>query len=287
MATGRLQGKVAFITGAARGQGRAHAIRLAEEGADIIAVDICETFDSMNYALSTEEDLQQTVKEVESRGRRIVARKGDVRVRQQMEDVLAEGVAELGRLDAVVANAGVTAWNCPTPAQAFIDGIEVDLVGVLFTVSSSLRHLERGGSIVITGSTAGIMKGLIDSPGIPGGSGYAWAKRSLASYTEALALQLAEHMIRVNAIHPTNCNTPLLHNDDIYRAFRPDLPNPTREDAEQAFPVMQAMPIPYIEPEDVSALVAFLVSDESRYLTGQNIRLDAGAMLKGQMPMNS
>jgi NAD(P)-dependent dehydrogenase (short-subunit alcohol dehydrogenase family) len=128
------------------------------------------------------------------------------------------------------------------------------------------------------------MKGLIDSPAIgPGGSGYAWAKRTIASYVEALALQLAPHMIRINAIHPTNVNTALLHNEDIYRAFRPDLENPTREDAEAAFPAMQAMPIPYIEPGDVSELVAFLASDRARYMTGLNIRLDAGAMLKGGM----
>ena len=281
---GTLEGKVAFVTGAARGQGRSHAIRLAQEGADIIAVDICETFDSMNYPLATPEDLAQTVKDVEALDRRIVAAQGDVRDKSQLKAVLDAGLAEFGRLDIVVANAGVTAMKSPTTVQAFIDGIDVDLVGVLNTVAVTVPHLGAGASIIVTGSTAGLMKGLIDNPATgPGGAGYAWAKRTIASYVEAIALQLAPHMIRVNAIHPTNVNTALLHNDDIYRAFRPDLENPTREDAMAVFPLMQAMPIPYIEPNDVSELVAFLASEKSRYLTGMNIRLDAGAMLKGGM----
>jgi SDR family mycofactocin-dependent oxidoreductase len=279
---GSLEGKVAFVTGAARGQGRSHAVRLAQEGADIIAVDICETFDSMNYPLATPEDLAQTVKDVEALDRRIVAAQGDVRDRARLKAVLDDGLAVFGRLDIVVANAGVTAMKSPTTVQAFIDGIDVDLGGVLNTVGVTVPQLTPGSSIIVTGSTAGLMKGLIDNPATgPGGAGYAWAKRTIATYVEALALQLAPHMIRVNAIHPTNVNTTLLHNDDIYRAFRPDLENPTREDAMLAFPAMQAMPIPYIEPGDVSELVAFLASDSSRYMTGLNIRLDAGAMLKG------
>jgi NAD(P)-dependent dehydrogenase (short-subunit alcohol dehydrogenase family) len=152
------------------------------------------------------------------------------------------------------------------------------------TVGVAMPHLREGAAIIVTGSTAGMMKGLVDSPAAgPGGAGYAWAKRTIASYVEVLGLQLAPHMIRINAIHPTNTNTDLLHNEDIYRAFRPDLEHPTREDAMVAFPAMQAMPIPYIEPGDVSNLVVFLASDDSRYMTGLNIRLDAGAMLKGGM----
>jgi SDR family mycofactocin-dependent oxidoreductase len=278
---GKLDGKVAFITGAARGQGRSHAVRLAEEGADIIAVDICETFDSMNYPLATPEDLAQTVKEVEALDRRILARKGDVRDKAQLQAVLDEGLAQFGRLDIVVANAGVTAMNNPTTVQAFVDGVDVDLVGVLNTVGITVRHLKEGASIIVTGSTAGLMKGLINNPAMGGGgAGYAWAKRTLFSYVETLALQLAASSIRLNGIHPTNTNTMLLHNEDVYKAFRPDLEHPTREDAELAFPVMQAMPIPYVEPRDISNLVAFLASDDSRYMTGQNIRVDAGAMLK-------
>ena len=280
---GRVAGKVAFITGAARGQGRSHAIRLAQEGADIIAVDICETFDSMNYPLATAEDLAQTVKEVEAEGRRIVAVKADVRIKSELKAALDAGLAEFGKVDVVVANAGVTAMKDPTLLQSFVDGVDVDLVGVLNTVGVALPHLKAGASIIVTGSTAGMMKGLLDSPGLGGGgTGYAFAKRTLFTYVEVLALQLASHMIRMNAIHPTNTDTTLLMNDDIYRAFRPDLKNPTREDAIQAFPVMQAMPIPFVDPQDISHLVAFLASDESRYITGMNIRVDAGAMLKGE-----
>jgi SDR family mycofactocin-dependent oxidoreductase len=280
---GKLDGRVAFITGAARGQGRSHAVRLAQEGAAIIAVDICETFASMNYPLATPEDLQQTVKEVEAEGGRIVARKADVRVKSELKDALDAGLAEFGRLDIVCANAGVTAMKDPTLLQSFVDGVDVDLVGVLHTVGVALPHLKAGASIIVTGSTAGMMKGLMNNPALGGGgSGYAWAKQTIFHYVEVFALQLAPHMIRLNAFHPTNCDTTLLMNDDIYRAFRPDLKNPTREDAIQAFPAMQAMPIPFIDPIDISHLVAFLASDESRYMTGQNIRVDAGAMLKGE-----
>jgi SDR family mycofactocin-dependent oxidoreductase len=280
---GKLDGKVAFISGAARGQGRSHAIRLAQEGADIIAVDICETFGSMNYPLATPEDLAQTVKEVEAEGRRILARKGDVRIKSELQSVLDEGIAEFGHLDVVVANAGVTAMKDPTLLQSFVDGVDVDLVGVLHTVGVSLPHLSAGASIIVTGSTAGMMKGLMDNPALGGGgSGYAWSKQTIFRYVEVFALQLAPHMIRLNGIHPTNCDTTLLHNEDVYKAFRPDIPHPTREDAMLAFPAMQAMPIPFIDPIDISHLVSFLASDESRYLTGMNIRVDAGAMLKGE-----
>jgi SDR family mycofactocin-dependent oxidoreductase len=280
---GKLDGKVAFITGAARGQGRSHAIRLAQEGADIIAVDICETFDSMNYPLATSEDLAQTVKEVEAEGRRIIARKGDVRIKADLESLLADGVKEFGRLDIVVANAGVTAMKDPTLLQSFVDGVDVDLIGVLHTVGASLQYLKAGASVIVTGSTAGMMKGLMDNPALGGGgAGYAWSKQTIFRYVEVLATQLAPHMIRMNGIHPTNCDTQLLHNEDVYKAFRPDIAHPTREDAMLAFPAMQAMPIPFIDPIDISHLVAFLASDESRYLTGMNIRVDAGAMLKGE-----
>jgi SDR family mycofactocin-dependent oxidoreductase len=279
----RLNDKVAFVTGAGRGQGRSHAVRLAEEGANIIAVDICEPIDSMNYPLASAEDLAQTVKEVEAQGVRIIAQKADVRDRAQLASVVDEGLAAFGRLDVVVANAGICPGKDVTLASAFVDAVDVDLVGSMNTVAVSLPHLTSGASIIVTGSTAGLMKGTTDHMGgSTGGVGYSWAKQVILRYVEVLALQLAPHMIRMNAIHPTNVDTTLLQNDDIYRAFRPDLENPTREDAMLAFPVMQAMPIPFIDPSDVSALVAFLASDESRYITGLNIRLDAGAMLKGE-----
>jgi SDR family mycofactocin-dependent oxidoreductase len=277
---GRVEGKVAFITGAARGQGRSHAVRLAEEGADIVAVDICGPIATMRYPLATPEDLEQTVKEVEATGRKIIARKADVRNRDQLQAVIDEAISAFGRLDVVVANAGICPLEDPSLCQGFVDVTDVDLIGVMNTVAVALPHLQAGASIIVTGSTAGMMEGTTEMLGPSGGVGYAWAKRIVANYVEVLALQLASHMVRLNGIHPTNCDTHLLQNEDIYKAFRPDLENPTKEDAVLAFPAMQAMPIPWIDPLDVSHLVAFLASDESRYITGLNIRVDAGAMLK-------
>jgi SDR family mycofactocin-dependent oxidoreductase len=277
---GRVSGKVAFVTGAARGQGRSHAIRLAEEGARIVAVDICAPIASMRYPLATPEDLEQTVKEVEAAGQEIIARQADVRDRTQLQSVMDVAISEFGGVDVVVANAGICPMVDTTLCQAFIDATDVDLIGVMNTVAVALPHLKAGASIIVTGSTAGMMTGTTEMLGASGGVGYSWAKQTITRYVEVLALQLAPSMVRLNAIHPTNVDTHLLQNEDIYRAFRPDLEHPTKEDAVLAFPVMQAMPIPWIDPQDVSHLVAYLASDESRYMTGLNIRLDAGAMLK-------
>ena len=282
---GRVSGKVAFITGAARGQGRSHAIRLAEEGAKIVAIDICAPIASMRYPLATPEDLEQTLKEVEATGQDIIVRQADVRDRAQIQSVMDEAVSIFGGVDIVVANAGICPVVDTALCQAFVDATDVDLIGAMNTVAVALPHLKAGASVIVTGSTAGMMKGTTEMMGSSGGVGYSWAKQTVIRYVEVLALQLAPHMIRMNGIHPTNCDTDLLHNVDVYRAFRPDLENPTREEAMVALPFMQAMPIPYIDPLDVSHLVAFLASDESRYITGMNIRIDAGAMLKAPPAM--
>jgi SDR family mycofactocin-dependent oxidoreductase len=278
----RLEGKVAFITGAARGQGQSHAIRLAEEGADIIAVDICRQIESNPYPLSSPEDLAETERLVKEAGGQIVTRQADVRDRSELAEALADGLQAFGTLDVVCANAGILpmAMGDPQPMD-FIDATDVDLVGVMNTVAVSLPHLKQGASVIITGSTAGMMPNTTDNPLMgPGSAGYGWSKRVLIEYTEQTALQFAPHFVRVNCIHPTNCNTHLIHNDGIYGMFRPDIPNPTREDVEPAFTMFQAMPIPYVEPVDISNLVLFLASDESRYITGQQIRVDAGSLLK-------
>ena len=279
---GRLEGKVAFITGAARGQGRSHAVRLAQEGADIIAVDICEQIESNPYPLATPEDLEETKRLVESLDRRIVTAKADVRERSQLRDALGAGVAELGRLDIVLANAGILpmAMGDPDPLD-FVDATDVDLLGVMNAVAVALPHLPDHSSIVVTGSTAAMLPGTTDNPAMgPGSAGYGWAKKTLMGYVEQMALHLAPKFIRVNCVHPTNVDTHLLHNDGLYSMFRPDLENPTREDVEPAFTTFQAMPIPYVEPVDISNLMLFLASDESRYITGQQIRVDAGSLLK-------
>jgi SDR family mycofactocin-dependent oxidoreductase len=280
--TGRLEGKVAFITGAGRGQGRSHAVRMAQEGCDIIAVDICKQIASNPYPLSSPEDLAETERQVKELGRRVVARQADVRDRSELQDALDAGLRDLGRLDVVVANAGILpmAMGDPDPMD-FVDAVDVDLTGVMNAVAVAIPHLQQFASIVVTGSTAGMMPNTTDNPAMgPGSAGYGWAKRILISYVEQLGLHLAPRFIRANAVHPTNCNTHLLHNEGIYSMFRPDLEKPTREDVEPAFNFFQAMPIPYVEPVDISNLVLFLASDESRYITGQNIRVDAGSLLK-------
>jgi SDR family mycofactocin-dependent oxidoreductase len=279
---GRVEGKVAFITGAARGQGRSHAVRLAEEGADIIAIDILEQIESNPYPLSTPEDMAETVRLVEKTGRRIVALKADVCDRVGLGGALETGLAEFGHLDVVVANAGILPMAMGDPQRLdFQDAVDVDLIGVMNAVAVALPRLPQYGSIVVTGSNAGMMPNTTDNPAMgPGGAGYGWSKRVLIQYTEQLALQLAPEFIRVNCIHPTNVNTHLLHNDGMYSLFRPDLEKPTREDVLPAFTHFQAMPIPYVEPVDVSNVVLFFASDESRYVTGQQLRVDAGALLK-------
>jgi SDR family mycofactocin-dependent oxidoreductase len=284
--SGRLDGKVAFITGAARGQGRAHAIAMAKEGADILAVDICRQIDSNPYPLSTPDDLAETERAVKETGRRVVARIADVRERSELRESVDAGLADLGKIDIVVANAGIMpmAMGSPDPMQ-FVDATDVDLVGVMNTVAVSIPHLPNGSSIIITGSTAAMMPNTSDNPTFgPGGSGYGWSKRILVEYSEQMCNHLAPRFIRVNTIHPTNCNTHLLHNDGLYSVFRPDLiaegKTPTLEDVEPAFTYFQAMPIPWVEPEDIANLGVFLASDESRYITGQQIRVDAGSLLK-------
>ena len=273
---GRLEGKVAFITGAARGQGRAHAVRMAEEGADIIAVDICAQIESNPYPLSTPEDLMETERLVKATGRQIVTRQGDVRERNELRAAVDEGLQQLGHIDIVVANAGI----CPAgpDAMGFVDATDVDLLGVMNAVAVTLPHLPDGASILITGSTAAMMPNTMQ--GDPGGSGYGWAKNTLMSYTEQIALHVAPRFIRVNCIHPTNVNTHLLLNDRIYQAFCPEIENPTLEDTLPRFAYFQGMPIPYVETVDIANLGVFLASDESRYITGQQIRVDAASLLK-------
>jgi SDR family mycofactocin-dependent oxidoreductase len=280
----RLSGKVALITGAARGQGRSHAVHLADEGADIVALDICGDIETNGYPLATRRDLDETVKLVEKAGRRAVSAVVDVRDRTALKKAIGDAVAELGGLHVVVANAGICPLGPDVPAAGFTDAFDVDFVGVVNTIHISLAHLDAGASVIVTGSVAGLldMKDMASGSGMQGfgGAGYALAKKLLREYTKGLALTLGPKQIRLNTIHPTNVNTDMMHNMPMYRTFRPDLPEPTREDAELVFPLMQAMPIPYVEPEDVSHLVVYLASDESRYVTGQQIFVDGGAGMK-------
>ncbi|MFC8526036.1 mycofactocin-coupled SDR family oxidoreductase [Nocardia sp. NPDC057227] len=279
---GRVTGKVAFITGAARGQGRSHAVRLAEEGADIIAVDLCRDLGTVGYALATPEDLAETVRLVEKTGRRILAGEADVRRPDQLTAAVEAGVAEFGRLDIVVAQAGIAGMKGEPKKQAWSDVMAINLGGTINAIQAALPHLAAGASVIATGSTAGLMDTKsLDTPGTdPGGIAYPLSKRMLSQYVHEFAAQFAASGIRANVVHPTNTNTPMLHSEPMYRAFRPDLENPTRADAEAVFPVQQIMPVPYVEPADISAMVLFLASDESRYVTGMQMRVDAGSYLK-------
>lgn len=279
---GRVEGKVAFITGAARGQGRSHAVRLAEEGADIIAVDLCANIDTVGYPLATPEDLQETAKFVEKTGRRIVTAQADVRDANQLKTAFDNGIAELGKVDIVVAQAGVAAMKGQPPMQAWTDGINTNLVGTINAIQVALPHLNEGASIIATASAAALMDAHSKpNPGNdPGGMGYMVSKRMIAEYVHYLATELAVRGIRANVVHPTNCNTDMLQSEPMYRSFRPDLPNPTRADAEPVFGVQQAMKVNFVEPEDISNAVLWLASDESRFVTGMQLRVDAGGYLK-------
>jgi SDR family mycofactocin-dependent oxidoreductase len=279
---GRVEGKVAFITGAARGQGRSHAIRLAEEGADIIAVDIGANLDTIGYPLATLEDLEETAAFVEKAGRKVVIAQADVREAGQLKVALENGIAELGKLDIVVAQAGVAAMKGQPPMQAWTDGINTNLIGTINAIQVALPHLREGATIIATASAAALMDAHNKpNPGAdPGGMGYMVSKRMISEYVHYLATELAVRGIRANVIHPTNCNTDMLQSEPMYRSFRPDLPNPTRADAEPVFSVQQAMKVNYIEPEDISNAVLWLASDESRFVTGMQLRVDAGGYLK-------
>ena len=277
---GLLDGKVAFVTGAARGQGRSHARRLAEEGADIIAIDACATPDWLSYPLATEADLAQTVKEVESLDRRIVARRADVRDLGAVRAVLAAGVAELGgRLDIVCANAAIISQPGPTweiDLGQWRELVDVTLTGVFVTVKAAIPHMiaaGNGGCVVLTSSGAALVSGA-------GLADYKAAKAGVLSLTRTLACELAGHFIRVNAICPTAVDTPMIQNERLYRLFRPDLDNPGKEDVQAGFQAMNLLPIPWIDPVDVSNAIVWLASDAARYVTGVTLPVDAGNALK-------
>lgn len=278
---GLLDGKVAFVTGAARGQGRSHARRLAEEGADIIAIDACDTPGWLSYPLATADDLARTVKDVEALDRRIVARRADVRDLGAVRAALGEGVTELGgRLDIVAANAAIISQPQATwdiDVEQFRELIDVTLTGVFITVKAAIPHMiaaGNGGSITLTSSGAALVNG-------PGLGDYKAAKSGVLSLARTLACELAEHFIRVNAVCPTAVDTPMIQNESLYRSFRPDLPSPGREDVKDGFRQMNLLPVPWVDPVDVSNAIVWLASDAARYVTGVTLPVDAGNALKG------
>jgi (+)-trans-carveol dehydrogenase len=275
--TGRVEGKVAFITGAARGQGRSHAITLAREGADIIAVDIAAQIASVPYPMATPEDLAQTVKEVEATGRRIVATQADVRDYDALKQALDEGVAQLGRLDIVSANAGIVSYDQAEDLaeQTWQDVIDVNLTGEWHAAKAAIPHLRAagGGSMILTSSDAGLKP-------LQNLAHYVAAKHGVIGLMRTLALELAPDFIRVNALAPTTVDTPMVMNEATYRLFRPDLDNPTAEDMAEASRATNVLPIAWVEPVEISNALLFLASDEARYITGVALPVDAGQAIK-------
>jgi SDR family mycofactocin-dependent oxidoreductase len=275
--TGRVEGKVAFITGAARGQGRSHAVTLARDGADIIAVDLCAQIGSVPYPMATPEDLAQTVKEVEATGRRIVATQADVRDYEALKQALDEGVAQLGRLDIVSANAGIVSYDqaADLAEQTWQDVIDVDLTGEWHAAKAAIPHLRAagGGSMILTSSDAGLKP-------LQNLAHYVAAKHGVIGLMRTLALELAPDFIRVNALAPTTVDTPMVMNEATYRLFRPDLDNPTAEDMAEASRATNVLPIAWVEPVEISNALLFLASDEARYITGVALPVDAGQAIK-------
>lgn len=276
---GRVEGKVAFITGAARGQGRSHAVRLAEDGADIIAIDVCRQLDGVSFPMSTPQDLEETAARVKALGRRIHAVQADVRDHDALEAAVDEGVRQFGRLDIVVANAGIgsdgTTLDKMTE-KVWRDTIDINLTGVWLTAKVSIPHLlagGRGGSIIITSSVGGLK-------GHPHIGHYVAAKHGIVGLMRTLAVELGPRDIRVNTLHPSQVNTPMVMHEGTYKMFRPDLDNPTVDDFAAVSQSMHLLPTPWVEPLDISNAVLYLASDEGRFLTGVTLPIDAGALVK-------
>lgn len=275
---GRVEGKVALITGAARGMGRAHCLRLAEEGADIVAVDLAAPVPSVPYDMATPEDLDETARLVEALGRNVLARRADVRDQAALDDVVAEATTTLGGIDIAVANAGVSAvgraWEFSE--EQWRDVIDINLTGVWHTAKAvipSMIEARRGGAIVLVSSTGGLK-------GLPHTGPYTAAKHAVVGLMRTLANELGSYRIRVNTVNPTTVDTPMVMNDTMYRIFRPDLEAPGRSDMEVVAPVLNVLPVAWIDPVDVANAVLWLCSDEARYVTGVALPVDAGATIK-------
>ena len=274
---GRVEGKVAFITGAARGQGRSHALRLAQEGADIIAIDLLEDIPGAPYSGATRADLDETVRQVEALDRRIVATKADVRDLGSLQQAVDAGVAELGRLDIVSANAGISTQMVPTDQldeDIWQNMLDTNLTGVWHTAKVAIPHLKaggRGGSIILTSSEAGIR-------GYANIAHYVSAKHGVVGLMRTLALELAPHSIRVNSIHPTQVDTDMIQNSATYDLFTGKTGS-TKEEFAAASQAVIALPIPWVESIDISNALLFLASDEGRYITGVPLPVDGGNFL--------
>ncbi|WP_264042289.1 mycofactocin-coupled SDR family oxidoreductase [Mycolicibacterium hodleri] len=270
---GQLAGKVALVTGAARGMGRAHAVTLASRGTDVVAVDVCAEFDTTDYPGATTDDLAETVRLVQAHGRRILATQADVRDPDAVAAVVADGVERFGRLDVVIANAGIIrVSDTDHRAKAFRDVVEVNLIGAWNTVDAAIPAMVaggRGGSVVLVSSTQGIRAAGTERAGI---QGYAASKRALVALMQVWADQLAEHSIRVNVIHPSGVATDMILNETTMKLAAAGDPWLVSQ--------RNALPIALLQPEQIAAAVAWLVSDDAAFITGTSWPLDAGFTLR-------
>jgi SDR family mycofactocin-dependent oxidoreductase len=278
--SGRFEGRVAFITGVARGQGRSHAVALAREGADIIGIDLLDGFESIEYAPATQDDMDATVAEVEALDRRILASKADVRDFDAVKKAVTEGVAELGgRLDIVSANAGIFPFGREvqdTTETEWDEVMDSNLKGVFHTLKAAVPPMVdagNGGSITITSSSAGIK-------GTPNVSAYTATKHGVVGLMKSAALELGRHHIRVNTLHPTGVRTEMILNDALYKLFMPDQDAPTQAMFDEMFVQAHPIPVPGVEVEDITNALLFLASDEARYVTGTELKVDAGFTLR-------
>ena len=275
---GRVDGKVALITGAARGQGRSHALRLAEEGADIIAVDICRQVASVPFPMARPEQLDETAQLIEDLDRRAIALQADVRDFGQIQAAVEQGIQELGHIDVVCANAGIgsyaPAWELNE--EQWDDVVDTNLKGTWHTCKAAIPHMiarGQGGSLILTSSTAGIK-------GLPNMVHYAAAKHGVVGVMRTLAIELAPYMIRVNTVNPTSVDTGMIHNEATYTLFMGGRAGATRDDVAPIFQSLNLLPVPWVEPRDISNAVLWLASDESRYVTGVVLPVDAGSNQK-------
>jgi SDR family mycofactocin-dependent oxidoreductase len=278
----RLEGKVAFVTGAARGQGRAHAVGLAEEGADIIALDICRDVETVLYPGATEDDLAHTVKLVEDTGQRIVPVVADVRDLHALHAAVREGVETLGGIDIAIANAGIGTYGSPLELEEDIwqTMLDVNLTGVWKTIKAvapGMINRRRGGSLILISSVAGLI-------GYPNLAHYVAAKHGVTGLMRAMAVEMAPHGIRVNSVHPGNVGSPMLENRETWKLFT-GLDDATRDQAAEVMKGQTALGVPWLDDHDITAAIIYLASDESRYVTGTTSVIDAGTVLPYRIPI--